>query len=158
MKGRVGGFSFVELIACLAIIALLLVIAVPVGQTAVKRKHESELRTAITEIRHAIDQYKRAADAGRIERKVGDSGYPPNLVTLTEGVVDVGSPSGQKLYFLRRVPRDPMYSGSSQDPASTWGLRSYASPPDDPRPGDDVFDIYSLSDAVGLNGMPYREW
>ncbi|MCD9026849.1 prepilin-type N-terminal cleavage/methylation domain-containing protein [Luteimonas sp. BDR2-5] len=158
MRRKVAGFSFIELIACLAIIALLLLIAVPVSQTTIKRKHESELRVALSEIRHAIDQYKRAADAGRVTLKIGDSGYPPSLSELTEGVVDVSSPSGQMLYFLRRVPRDPMYAGRADDASMTWGLRSYASPPDDPQPGDDVFDVYSLSADVGLNGVPYREW
>lgn len=158
MSGRAAGFSFIELVACLAIIALLLLIAVPASQTAIKRKHESELRVALSEIRHAIDQYKRASDAGRITLKVGDSGYPPSLTVLTEGVVDVSSPSGQMLYFLRRTPRDPMHAGRADDVSTTWGLRSYASPPDDPQPGDDVFDVYSLSTGVGLNGVPYREW
>ena len=158
MTRRASGFSFVELIASLAIIALLLLIAVPVAQTTIQRKHESELRTALHEIRYAIDQYKRAADLGRIELKVGESGYPPSLAALTEGVVDVSSPSGKKLYFLRRVPRDPMYPGRAADAMDTWGLRSYASPPDDPQPGEDVFDVYSLSDQAGLNGVAYRGW
>lgn len=158
MIRRASGFSFVELIASLAIIALLLLIAVPVAKTAIQRKQESELRTALHDVRNAIDQYKRAADLGRIELKVGESGYPPSLAALTEGIVDVSSPSGEKLYFLRRVPRDPVYPGRAADAAETWGLRSYASPPDDPQPGDDVFDVYSLSDGTGLNGVAYRDW
>lgn len=158
MDRRASGFSFIELIACLAIIALLLLIAVPVAQTTIKRKNESELRVALAEIRHAIDQYKRAADTGRVALTVGDSGYPPELDAMVDGVVDVSSPTGQKMYFLRRVPRDPMYAGTVTDAASTWGLRSYASAPDAPEAGDDVFDVYSTSDEVGLNGVPYREW
>lgn len=155
MSWRVGGFSFIELVACLAIIALLLMIAVPVYQTTSQRKKEADLRVALGEIRYGIDQYKRAADAGRILVKIGDSGYPPNLAALTEGVADVASPSGQMLYFLRRIPVDPLRAGHAD---AAWGLRSYASPPHDPQPGDDVFDVYSLSGDVGLNGVPYREW
>ncbi|MFN3717093.1 MAG: hypothetical protein ACK4R8_10260, partial [Thiobacillus sp.] len=62
------------------------------------------------------------------------------------------------LYFLRRLPRDPFYPDASVPAAETWGLRSYASPPDAPVPGRDVFDVHSLSTAKGLNGLPYREW
>lgn len=158
MRRAKAGFSFVELIASLAIVALLLLISVPVAQTTIKRKQESELRAALHEIRYAIDQYKRAADSGRIELKIGDSGYPPKLTALTEGVVDVSSPSGKKLYFLRRIPGDPMHPGRASDAMSSWGLRSYASPPEDPQPGEDVFDVYSLSDKIGLNGIPYKDW
>ncbi len=158
MDARARGFSFIELIACLAIIAVLLMIATPVAQTSLQRTKEAELRAALAEIREAIDRYKRASDQGRITMEIGDSGYPPDLVVLVDGVVDAASPKGHKLYFLRRIPRDPMYPGKQSDNAATWGLRSYESPPDDPREGDDVFDVYSLSARTGLDGIAYRDW
>ena len=72
------------------------------------------------------------------------SGYPPKLDALIEGVEDVRDPDKKKIYFMRRLPRDPLYPDSAAPPAETWGLRSYKSPPDAPQPGDDVFDIHSL--------------
>ena len=145
------GFTLIELLITVAIVALLASVALPLAETTVQRGKEQDLRQALREIREAIDAYKRAVDEGRIQRTIDASGYPPSLEALAEGVDDQTSPDERKLYFLRRVPRDPV---SGED----WGLRSYASPPDDPQPGKDVFDVYSMSPGTGLNGVPYREW
>jgi general secretion pathway protein G len=77
---------------------------------------------------------------------------------LVEGVVDQRSPNRKMIFFLRRIPADPMTDSSQARPADTWGLRSYASPADNPSEGEDVFDVYSRSDKVGLNGVPYKDW
>ena len=153
-----AGFSFIELMAALAIMAALLLIAVPSARLASQRHREAELRAALTEIRGAIDKYKKATEQGKISLKVGESGYPPNLTVLVDGVVDAGNPRGQKLYFLRRLPADPFYAGAATAPEATWGLRSCESPPDDPKAGDDVFDVFSQSAQTGLNGIPYSQW
>ena len=89
---------------------------------------------------------------------VDASGYPPNLDVLWQGVPDLSRPDHRKIYFLRRLPRDPFYPDQSAPPDQTWGTRCYASPPDDPQPGADVYDIHSLSPQTGLNGVPYRDW
>lgn len=145
------GFTLVELLIVVAIVALLASVAAPLAELTHQRGKEQELRHALRQIRTAIDEYKRAADEGRIERKADESGYPPSLEALVEGVKRKDVPTDEKLYFLRRLPRDPV---SGED----WGLRSLASPPDDPRPGKDVYDVYSRSEKLGLNGVPYREW
>jgi general secretion pathway protein G len=152
------GFTFVELVMTLAILGVLVLVSVPMAQVTLQRQKEHELRSALAEIREAIDAYKRAAEQGRILQKIGDNGYPARLEELVEGVVDQRSVLRQPLYFLRRLPADPFYSGSPTDPANTWGLRSYASSPEDPRPGRDVFDVYSASEKIGLNGVPYWKW
>lgn len=153
-----GGFSFIELMMTLSLMAVLATVAVPLMQLSAQRDKERELRAALVEIRNGIDAYKRAADAGRIQVRVGESGYPKSLMDLVAGVEDIRSPRHANLYFLRRLPRDPFHSQDNAAPEETWGLRSYASPPDDPREGEDVFDVYSTSDAVGLNGIPYNQW
>lgn len=155
---RAQGFSFIELIASLAIMGVLLLAAMPVAQMAMKRRQELELRQALAEIRGGLDRYKRAADAGRVAVESGASGYPPDLQVLVDGVEDIASPKRAKLYFLRRIPRDPFYPGETEEPAQTWGLRSYASPPDQPEEGEDVFDVHSLSSERGLNEVPYAQW
>lgn len=146
-----GGFTLIELLITVAIVALLASVALPLAEVTVQRNKESDLRHALREIRSAIDAYKRAGDDGVIERAPDTSGYPASLATLVDGVADKRNPDGPKVYFLRRVPADPV-SGEE------WGLRSYASPADQPQPGKDVFDVYSKSEDAGLNGVPYREW
>lgn len=154
---RARGFSLVEVVVTVAIVALLATIAAPLTETVVRRGKEQELKAALYRIRDAIDAYKLAADAGHIEKLADATGYPKTLQLLVEGVRDVRSAAGNRIYFLRRIPRDP-FADPSRPPEETWGLRSYASPPDSPRPGDDVFDVYSLTPGNGLNGIPYREW
>jgi general secretion pathway protein G len=145
------GFTLIELVITVAIVALLASVALPLAEVTVQRNKEKDLRVALREIRGAIDAYKRAADDGMIERKADETGYPPTLAALVQGVDDKKKTDGSKIYFLRRVPVDPV-SGEE------WGLRSYASSPTEPQPGKDVFDIYSRSAERALNGTAYREW
>ncbi|HET7366280.1 MAG TPA: type II secretion system protein [Burkholderiales bacterium] len=148
---RARGFTLIELLITVAIVALLASIAAPLAEVAVQRDKEKDLRHALREIRGAIDAYKRAADDGVIERAADASGYPPSLAALVEGVPDKRKPDAPKVYFLRRVPADPLTG-------EEWGLRSYASSAAEPQAGKDVYDVYSKSDATGLNGVPYRQW
>lgn len=155
---KANGFTLIELVVTVAIIGILAAGAMPLAELGAQRAKESELRVALRQIRNGLDAYKTASDAQRIERKVGASGYPPNLASLVNGVPDAADPSGRPIYFLRRIPRDPFYADPSVPAEKTWGKRSYASPPGAPREGADVFDVYSLSERAGLNGVPYREW
>jgi len=152
------GFTLIELVITVAIVALLATAALPATELAVQRTRELELQRSLREIRDAIDAYKQALDEGRIARNVGESGYPKRLEDLVNGVEDRKSPKREKLYFLRRIPRDPFTADAALSPVATWGRRSYASPPDDPREGDDIYDVYSLAPGKGINGLPYREW
>ena len=145
------GFTLVELLVTVAILALLATVAAPLAEVAVQRGKEQELRRSLREIRDAIDAYKRASDDGVIEKALDKSGYPPTLAALVEGAVNRKDEKGRRIYFLRRIPPDPV----SGEP---WALRSFESPADAPRSGDDVFDVYSRSERAGLNGIKYREW
>ena len=154
-----AGFSLIELMAVLAILAVLAAAAFPVAKLAAQHSREQELRQNLRQLREGIDAYKRAADEGRIARKAGESGYPKTVEDLVNGVEDLRDPNTTKakIYFLRRIPRDPM-APPGVAAAQSWGKRSYASPPDDPREGEDVFDVFSRSEAMGLNGISYRQW
>ncbi|WP_313033454.1 type II secretion system protein [Massilia alkalitolerans] len=152
------GFTLIELLVTLAILALLGTLAVPVAQVTAQRRDEAELRRALREIRAGIDAYKKASDEGRVAKAAGATGYPPRLEMLVEGVRDQRSPKGAQVYFMRRLPRDPFHANPGSSDAETWGKRSYASEPDEPREGDDVYDVYSMSAKPGLNGIPYNKW
>jgi len=152
------GFTLVELMIVVAIMAILASAAMPLQEMAVKREKERELRIALRQIRTAIDSYKLAADEGRIEKKADETGYPRKLEDLDQGVSDIKDPDKKKIYFMRRLPRDPMLRDPDIPADETWGKRSYASSPDNPEEGDDVFDVYSYSEQVGLNGIPYNQW
>lgn len=131
----------------MAIVGILAAAAIPLAAMGEQRLKERELRHALRDIRQAIDGY----------RKASDSGYPPSLAVLVEGVPDTRSPTKAQIYFLRRIPADPFGEPGGRSNGG-WGLRSYASPPDEPKPGDDVFDVYSLSEGIGSNGIAYRNW
>ena len=152
------GFTLIELVITVAIVALLASVALPVSELAVQRTKQQELRRTLRQIREAIDLHKQASDEGRIQKSVGASGYPKKLEDLAEGVDDQKSPKKEKIYFLRRIPRDPLNADPTLSAAGTWGKRSYASPPDDPKEGDDVFDVFSIAQGKGINGQPYRDW
>lgn len=152
------GFTLIELVITVAIVSILASVALPLNELVVQRSKEQDLRRALREIREALDAHKQAADDGRIRKLVGASGYPTRLEDLVEGVEDQKNPKKEKIYFLRRIPRNPFTTDPILVAAETWGKRSYASPPDEPREGEDVFDVYPLARGKGINGRPYREW
>lgn len=151
------GFTLVELLVTVVIVGILASVALPISELSRQREKERELREDLRDIRLAIDAYKQAVDDGRIMKLADQSGYPPKLTVLVDGAVDVKSPDARKIYFLRRIPRDP-FNDDAADAEGSWGKRSYDSPPDAPHDGKDVYDIYSRSDRTGLNGVPYKEW
>lgn len=152
------GFTLIELIMTLAIIGLLATIALPMAELSVKHSKEQELRLALRQIREGLDAYKQAVDDGRIIKSAEKTSYPASLQVLVDGIPDAKDPSKNQIYFLRRIPRDPMSSDSGKSNEDTWGKRSYQSGAEDPQEGDDVFDVYSLSSGMGLNGIPYNKW
>jgi len=158
VSNRRRGFSLIELLVVVAIMSVLASIGFPLAELSHRRMQEEELRRSLREIRSALDAYKRMSDAGLIARPAGGSGYPPNLQVLVDGEINAQTPQAEKLYFLRRIPRDPLAPDSVQNAADTWTLRSYDSPPDDPRPGKDVYDVYSKAEGKGLDGRAYRQW
>lgn len=143
------GFTLIELIVATAILLVLTGMAIPLARVTIKREKERELRRAVWAMRDAIDRYKDAADRGAFQIKAGSEGYPPDLETLVKGV-DVG---GKKLRFLRRIPIDPM-TGTTD-----WGLRSMQDDPDsDSWDGNNLFDVYTKSRGIALDGTEYKDW
>lgn len=147
------GFSLSELIVVVIIIGILAAAAIPMTKVTVKRAKEIELHRALREIRRAIDLHKKMADEQKIEVEATSSGYPETIEVLVEGVKLVGEKEGRVFKFLRRMPLDPMTM------TREWGMRSTQDDPDtESWGGEDVFDVYSLSEATALDGTRYNEW
>lgn len=148
---RERGFTLAELVMVAALLAILASMAMPVAKFTVKRRKEMELRLALRQMRTAIDEYKRLSDQGMIPIKLGSEGYPPDLETLAEGVELVGQQIKRK--FLRKLPMDPMTREEE------WGLKSYQDEADSTSwGGENVWDVYSLSDSTALDGTEYKDW
>ena len=159
------GFTLIEMIVTLTVLAILATVAMPIAKTAIQRDKELELRRALREIREALDAYKKLADEKKIEVEEDSEGYPPDLETLvngvevqeaqegTEGGKESGNASKKIVRFLRRIPKDPM-TGTIE-----WGLRSYQDDPDSDTWGEEnVYDIHTESGAKALDGSRYRDW
>lgn len=155
---KLSGFTLIELMVALVLLALILSSAAPVMQITAKRAKEQELKRNLWQLRDAIDAYKKAVDEGLIKKSPGQTGYPPNLQILVQGVENPRDPKKRKIHFLRSIPRDPFVSDPESSNEASWGKRSYTSSFEEPAEGDDVYDVYSLSSDTGLNQQPYREW
>ena len=147
-----AGFTILELMVAVSILLVLATMALPVAQVKIKRQKEQELRRSLREIRTAIDRYKDAADQGLIAVDVDTEGYPPTLETLVEGVELAGKPD-RRVRFLRRIPRDPFTN------STLWGMRGVQDSPDSRSwNGENVFDVYSRSNGIALDGTYYHDW
>lgn len=154
-----SGFTIIELMVTLVILAVLASITMPMLKLTLQRNKEVRLTQHLIQIRNAIDDYKLASDQGRIKKNIDQSGYPPNLEILVQGVVDIKDPKKRIIKFLRRIPQDPMLDQDAPRVfAHDWGLRSYMSEADNPKYEDDVYDVYSLSSLKSFKGVPYAYW
>lgn len=153
------GFTFVELLVCLVLLGILASIVIPVTEITSRNSKEKDLKRSLVEIRQAIDAFKTASEQNKIPKSFKtETGYPSNLKVL-EGVK---TKDGKIVVerFIRNIPRDPFFEGNIENfsPEETWGKRAYLSDYDKPKNGDDVYDIYSLSEQKGTNGIPYNQW
>jgi general secretion pathway protein G len=146
---RERGFSLLELIIATTILLILSTMVIPTARLSIKREKERRLRTALWDMRDAIDRYKIDADRGAFQTKVDSQNYPPDLETLVKGV-DI---QGKKVRYLRKLPLDPM-TGNTE-----WGMRSMQDDPDsDSFGGQSVFDVYTKSTDEALDGTKYKDW
>ena len=152
---RHAGYTLIELVVVLAVLGVLAAAVFPLAEITLQRERERELKQALWQIREAIDAYKRANDKGQLSQPASATGYPPSLQALVGS--DRPGPGSPRLVFLRRIPRDP-FAAPDLPAEQTWGVRSYLSSPEQPQAGADVYDVYSRSARVGLNGVPLKDW
>ncbi|TAJ99797.1 MAG: type II secretion system protein [Candidatus Manganitrophaceae bacterium] len=153
-----SGLTLLELIVTAVIILILASAAMPLSKMGERRTKEMELRQALREIRLAIDQFKDDWDSKRISHSESDianeeTGYPKRLEVLVKGV-PVADPNEKKIRkYLRRIPIDP-FTRSTE-----WGIRCYEDEPDSLISCDrDVYDVYSRSEQIGLDGTKVQTW
>jgi len=153
-----NGFTLIELVVTVMIVSILSAGAVPLVELTIKRNKETELKQALRQIREAIDLYKKAADGGLVKKTLDQSGYPPSLEELEQGVIDQKDPKRKVIKFIRKIPRDPMNNDLDLKPVETWGKRCYASDVNAPSEGVDVFDVFSRSAKKAIDGSLYSSW
>lgn len=157
-RSVISGFTIIELLVVMAILGILSVAIMPLSEMLVTSQKERELKQALWEIRSAIDEYKKVVTS--VDNAVPNSaaGYPPNLQVLVDGITHPKPEAGGRhVYFLRTMPRDP-FADKALAADKTWRLRSFTSPPENPEPGAEVFDVHSSSDGEALNGSRYAKW
>jgi general secretion pathway protein G len=155
LRSKHSGFHLIEMLATLTILAILASALIPMIETAHHRQQEEELKADLKQLRSAIDLWKSAYDKGEIPNTPEQSGYPPTLQALIDGVQL--SPNQPRRRFLRSIPINPLLPNTLPT-AQMWGLRSYVSTHTKPEAGADVYDVYCPCDGIGLNGVAYREW
>ncbi len=127
---RTRGFTLLELMIVLTIIAILAAVAVPMYQATILRAKEAVLKENLHSLRTVIDQY--TADRRTAPQSLDD-------------LIVAG--------YLREVPEDPI-TGSQ----STWQVEfdSTAMVPDQLETG--IVDVHSGAPAVSSENTPYSEW
>ena len=131
-----AGFTLIEMLIVMTILVILAGISLALYTNSVTRAHEAALKTDLSQMREALDQYY--ADKGK---------YPESLEVLVEDE------------YMRSIPIDPMTKS-----ADTWVTvfeepKADAAPPEsdeEAKPG--IMDVHSGSDLTGSNGTPYSEW
>jgi len=147
------GFTLLELVVTATVLMILASVVVPLAKNGLRRQSELELRRSLREMRLAIDTYKKAAEQMKIKPPPADANfYPESLEVLVDGVPVSGSLS-RKMRFLRRIPMDPL-TGKAE-----WGMRNTSDEATSTSwGGGHVYDVYTLNQGTGMNGIPYREW
>lgn len=159
------GLSLIELVVTMVILTILASVVLPSARMTTVRMKEIELKRNLREIRTAIDEYKRTYERGVTEGKIQvvinkPQGYPESLEVLVEGH-DFDGYLMYKKKFLRRIPRDPLYQApeGAERGEDLWGLRSHEDEPDSTNwGGENVFDVYSKSEAKAIDGTYYKDW
>ncbi len=158
------GLTLIEMLVVITIIGVLAAAALPVSRMAVKRTREIELRSNLRTLRTAIDAFRKDCLPGAASKlsseycKADQDYYPESLEILTEPL-KLGSSVDKTRKYLRRVPKDPMMPVESPDNTNNWGILSNRDEPDSKEwGGGNVYDVFSKSEALAIDGTKYNTW
>jgi general secretion pathway protein G len=153
------GFTLIEILVVMVIMGILASAVLPLSRMSVKRAKEIELRSSLRTLRMAIDAFQKDCLEKKLSSdycKSEQDNYPESLEQLT---VPLNLADSNIKKYLRRIPRDPMTPLDSPSNPNNWGFRSNSDDPDSTQwGGGNVFDVYSKSEGIALDGSKYSTW
>ncbi|MCU1347544.1 MAG: prepilin-type N-terminal cleavage/methylation protein [Acidobacteria bacterium] len=151
---KLRGFTIIELVVVVAIVAILASVALPVVRFSIRRSKENQLRDRLQHFTLAIDRYQQLRSKGLIKSQIAilQGTYPKSLEELSKPIELI---DGKTIVLLReRDLIDPMTRNTE------WQTTSSTDDPESSDTnGDNVFDVHSKSTGLALDGRThYNEW
>lgn len=157
VKAGERGATLAELLVVLVILSILAVVAIPFAETTVQRQNEQALRSALRDVRTALDRFNddlRAGVFGDTSDGISENGFPDDLQVLVDGLAD---DEGATRRYLRRLPTNPFAKNAELE--DQWLFLGYTDPPDaSVWNGEDIYDLRAVTERTAIDGTALADW